>query len=105
MECVGTATSMGTAYGIAAVGSTVGAVGVPRDVTLPITTMIFRNIGFSGGVAPARKYIPDLLPDVLSGAINPGRVFDYETSLEDVHAAYQATDERRAIKSLVRIGH
>lgn len=103
MECVGTGQSMDTAYGIAAVGATVGAVGVPHDVTLPVNTMIFRNVGFSGGVAPARRYIPELLPDVLSGAISPGRVFDYEVDLDHVADAYQAMDERRAIKSLIRI--
>ncbi|WP_415108659.1 zinc-binding dehydrogenase [Propioniciclava sp.] len=103
MECVGTGQSMDTAYKIAAVGSTVGSVGVPHDVTLPVSTMIFRNLGFSGGVAPARKYIPDLLPDVLSGAINPGLVFDFETDLNHVADAYRAMDERRAIKSLVRM--
>lgn len=104
MECVGTGQSMDTAYGIAAVGSIVGAVGVPHDVTLPVSRMIFRNTGFAGGVAPARRYIPELLPDVLSGAIDPGRVFDYETKLDHVLDAYHAMDERRAIKSLVRIG-
>lgn len=103
MECVGTSQSMETAYGIAAIGSTVGAVGVPHDVTLPVTTMVFRNLGFAGGVAPSRKYIPELLPDVLASTINPGRVFDYETDLDHVLDAYQAMDERRAIKSLIRI--
>ena len=57
-----------------------------------------------GGVAPAGVYIPDLLDDVLAGRINPGRVFDYETDLEHVAEAYAAMDERRAIKSLVRVG-
>ena len=55
-------------------------------------------------MAPARWYIPELLDDVLSGAINPGRVFDYETSLDGIADAYAAMDERRAIKSLVRVG-
>ena len=54
---------------------------------------------------PSERTSPELLPDVLSGAINPGRVFDYETDLDGVIDAYQAMDERRAIKSLVRIGH
>jgi len=103
MECVGTGQSMDTAFGVAAVGSIVGAVGVPHDVVVPITSMIFRNIGLRGGVAPARKYIPELLPDVLTGTINPGKVFDHETELDHVLDAYQAMDERRAIKSLVRI--
>ena len=66
--------------------------------------MIFRNIGLRGGVAPARKYIPELLPDVLDGTINPGRVFDYQTDLDNVLDAYRAMDERRAIKSVVRMG-
>jgi threonine dehydrogenase-like Zn-dependent dehydrogenase len=54
-------------------------------------------------VAPARTYIPELLDDVLEGRINPGRVFDFETDLDHVAEAYKAMDERRAIKSLIRI--
>jgi len=104
MECVGTGESMTTAFGVAAVGSVVGAVGVPHGVVVPIDTMIFRNIGLRGGVAPARKYIPELLPDVLDGTVNPGRVFDYQTDLDNVLDAYRAMDERRAIKSVVRMG-
>ena len=58
----------------------------------------------SGGPAPARAYIPELLDDVLEGRIDPGRVLDYETDLEGIADAYAAMDERRAIKSLVRVG-
>ena len=50
-----------------------------------------------------RAYLPELLDDVLAGRINPGRVFDFETDLEHVADAYAAMDERRAIKSLVRV--
>jgi threonine dehydrogenase-like Zn-dependent dehydrogenase len=82
----------------------VGAVGAPHDVEVPIDTVIFRNVGLRGGVAPARKYIPELLDAVLAGDINPGRVFDFETVLEHVVDAYDAMDQRRAIKSLVRVG-
>jgi Zn-dependent alcohol dehydrogenase len=57
-----------------------------------------------GGPAPAPAYIPELLDDVLEGHINPGRVLDYETDLERIGDAYAAMDERRAIKSLVRVG-
>jgi hypothetical protein len=49
-------------------------------------------------------YIPELLDDVLKGRIDPGRVFDFETNLEGIAAAYAAIHERRAIKSLVRVG-
>ncbi len=104
LECVGTGESMATAFSIARPGSMVGAVGVPHDVEVPIETVILRNIGLRGGVAPVRRYIPELLEDVLEGRINPGLVFDFETDLNGITEAYAAMDERRAIKSLVRIG-
>jgi len=104
LECVGTGQSMATAFGIARPGSIVGAVGAPHGVEVPIDTLIFRNIGLRGGVAPARRYIPELLDDVLEGRIHPGRVFDFETNLDGIAEAYAAMDERRAIKSLVTVG-
>ena len=103
LECVGTGQSLATAMGIARPGSVVGVVGVPHGVENPMETVIFRNLGLRGGVAPARTYIPELLDDVLDGRINPGRVFDFETDLDHVAEAYKAMDERRAIKSLLRI--
>ena len=104
LECVGTGQSMATAFAIARPGSIVGAIGAPHDVEVPIDTVIFRNVGLRGGVSPVRRYIPDLLDDVLEGRINPGRAFDYETHLDGVPEAYAAMDERRAIKALIRIG-
>jgi hypothetical protein len=104
LECVGTGQAMQTALAIARPGSMVGYVGVPHGVELPIGEMFFRNKGVRGGSAPARAYIPELLDDVLDGRINPGRVLDYETDLEGIADAYAAMDERRAIKSLVRVG-
>jgi threonine dehydrogenase-like Zn-dependent dehydrogenase len=104
LECVGTDSSMETAFGVARVGSVVGAVGAPHDVVVPINTVIFKNIGLRGGVSPARRYIPELLPDVLDGSICPGRVFDYATDLDGVRDAYEAMDERRAVKAMLRIG-
>lgn len=103
MECVGTAESIATAFGIAKAGSTVGVVGVPHG-SLPFEDVFYHNIGWKGGPAPARVYIPELLDDVLAGTINPGRVFDYETDLDGIPEAYAAMDERRAIKSLIRVG-
>ena len=104
LECVGTGQAMQTALSIARPGSMVGYVGVPHGVELPIGEMFIRNKGVRGGSAPARAYIPELLDDVLEGRINPGRVLDYETDLEGIGDAYAAMDERRAIKSLVRVG-
>ena len=103
LECVGTGQSISTAFAVARPGSTVGIVGVPHG-QVPFTETFFRNTGWRGGPAPARIYIPELLGDVLDGTINPGLVFDFETDLDHVAAAYQAMDERRAIKSLIRVG-
>lgn len=105
LECVGTGQSVTTALAIARPGSTVGVVGAPHGVDAPImATVVYRNVGLRGGVAPARAYIPELLDDVLQGRIDPGRVFDFETDLEGIAEAYAAMDERRAVKSLVRVG-
>ncbi len=104
LECVGTGQSMQTAISIARPGSMVGYVGVPHGVKLPIGDMFFRNVGVRSGSAPVRAYIPELLPDVLQERINPGRVFDFATDLDGVAEAYEAMDERRAIKSLLRVG-
>jgi threonine dehydrogenase-like Zn-dependent dehydrogenase len=69
---------------------------------LPIRTLFGSNVGVNGGVAPVRHYMEELLPEVLSGAINPGQVFDLELPLAEAAEAYAAMDERRAIKVLVR---
>jgi threonine dehydrogenase-like Zn-dependent dehydrogenase len=103
LECVGTAQSIATAGAIARPGSTIGIVGVPHG-GVPFADTFFRNVGWRGGPAPARIYIPELLSDVLAGSINPGLVFNYETDLEHSADAYGAMDERRAIKSLIRVG-
>ncbi len=104
LECVGTGQAIDTAFSIARPGSMVGYVGIPHGVELPLQEMFFRNKGLLGGTTPVRAYIPELLDDVLGGRINPGRVLDFETDLDHIADAYAAMDERRAIKSLVRVG-
>jgi threonine dehydrogenase-like Zn-dependent dehydrogenase len=104
LECVGTGQSMQTALSIARPGSVVGYVGVPHGVELPVEALFYRNKGVRGGPAPARAYIPALLEDVLDGRIEPGRVFDFATDLDGVGEAYAAMDERRSIKSMLRVG-
>ena len=103
-ECVGTAASWETALDLVRPGGTVGWVGVPHDVKdgLPIWKLFGRNISVRGGVAPARAYLPELLPEVLSGALDPGPIFTQTVSLDDIAAGYRAMDERRAVKVLVR---
>jgi threonine dehydrogenase-like Zn-dependent dehydrogenase len=101
VECVGTAGSFDTALQLARPGSTVGYVGLPHGVTLDLARLFGRNIGIAGGVAPARKYIPELLPEVLSGAVEPGAVFTSTLTLDEAPLAYQLMDERRTIKVLL----
>ena len=102
LECVGTDESMKTAFAIARPGSTVGFVGVPHGVELPVRRMFQKNVGLAGGVAPVRRYLPELLEKVLDKTIDPGRVFDLTLPMEQSAEAYRAMDERRAVKVLLQ---
>jgi threonine dehydrogenase-like Zn-dependent dehydrogenase len=78
-------------------------VGVPHYDAIPATQPAFyRNISVGGGPAPVRAYIDELLPDILDGAIDPGRVFDSEVGLEAVPQGYRDMDQRRSIKVMVK---
>ncbi|MDP3892223.1 zinc-binding dehydrogenase, partial [Nocardioides sp.] len=101
LECVGTDDAIKTAFRVARPGATVGFVGVPHGVTLPVGAMFGRNVGLAGGMAPVRAYLPDLLQRVWTGAIEPGLVFDLTLPLDEVAEGYRAMDERRAIKVLL----
>ena len=102
LECVGTDDSMRMAFAAARPGSRVGFVGVPHGVSVPVDRMFAKNVGLAGGVAPVRRYLPELLDLVTSGAVNPGLVFDSVMPLADVAEGYRAMDERRAIKVLLQ---
>jgi threonine dehydrogenase-like Zn-dependent dehydrogenase len=102
LECVGLEQSMLTAVSIARPGGAVGRVGVPQDEAMPASQPAFyNNITVSGGPAPARAYIEELLPDILEGRIEPGRVLDRVVGLDEVPDGYRAMDEREAIKVMV----
>jgi threonine dehydrogenase-like Zn-dependent dehydrogenase len=102
LECVGYAQAVETAIGIARPGGAVGRVGVPQDQTLPASLpAFFGNITVGGGPAPVRAYIEELLPDVLEGRIDPGRVLDRTVGLDGVPDGYRAMDDREAIKVMV----
>ena len=91
-----------TALSIARPGGAVGRVGVPQEDSLPAARPTFYdNITISGGPAPARAYIEELLPDVLEGRIEPGRVFNRVARLDEVPDGYRAMNERQAIKVLI----
>jgi threonine dehydrogenase-like Zn-dependent dehydrogenase len=104
LECVGHDVSMTTALGIARPGGAVGRVGLPQHEAIPTTLKtFFDNVSVAGGPAPARAYIEELMPDVLEGMIEPGRVFDRVTDLDGVPDGYRAMNEREAIKVMVEL--
>jgi len=102
LECVGTKESMRQAFATVRPGGTVGYVGVPHGVEVPIREMFGGNKNLAGGVAPVRAYLPELMADVLDGSLRPGAVFDTELALDDVAEGYAAMHERRAVKVLLR---
>ena len=102
LECVCLTESMRTAISITRPGGAVGRVGVPQDETMPASQPAFyNNITVSGGPAPVRAYMEELLPDIMEGKIEPGRVFDRNVNLDDVPDGYRAMDQRLAIKVMV----
>jgi threonine dehydrogenase-like Zn-dependent dehydrogenase len=102
LECVGYEESTITALSVARPGGAVGRVGVPQDATVPrASETFFKNVSIGGGPAPVRAYIDELLPDVLEGRIEPGRVFDRVTNLDGVPAGYRAMNDREAIKVMI----
>jgi threonine dehydrogenase-like Zn-dependent dehydrogenase len=103
LECVGTQASMDQAMGCCRPGGSIGFVGVPHEVTFTGQGLFFAQKRLFGGPAPVRRYLPDLIDKVLQQEIQPGRVFDLELPLADVAEGYRAMDERRAIKTLLRV--
>jgi threonine dehydrogenase-like Zn-dependent dehydrogenase len=102
LECVGYEEATVTALSIVRPGGAVGRVGVPQEDSIPEgVSTFFDNVAISGGPAPARAYIEELLPDVLDGRIEPGRVFDRVIGLDEVPDGYRAMEDREAIKVLV----
>ena len=104
LECVGYEQSTLTALSIVRAGGAVGRVGVPQDATIPAAVRtFFDNVTIAGGPAPVRAYIAELLPDVLEGRIQPGRVFDRVTTLDGVPDGYRAMNDREAIKVMIEL--
>jgi len=102
LECVGLDQSVETAIEIARPGGAVGRVGVPHYEGIPGAQQTFyKNVTVGGGPAPVRAYIEELLPDILEGRIEPGRVFDRSIGLDGVPDGYRAMNERKSIKVLV----
>ena len=103
LECVGLVEAIESAFAVVRDGGTVSRVGAPQYDDVPMPFPVFmRNVTLTGGVAPARAYIDELLPDVLEGRIEPGKVFDLTVGLDDIASGYKAMADRTALKVLVR---
>ena len=103
LECVGLKDAIVQSFGVVRDGGTISRVGAPQFAEVPFGFGDFmRNITLTGGVAPARAYIEELLPHILDGSIRPGRVFDRTLALEDIADGYRAMNDREALKVLIR---
>jgi len=103
LECVGLGQAMETAVEIARPGGAIGRVGVPQDPAMPASQPAFyHNVTVGGGPAPVRAYIRELLPDILEGRIQPGRVFDRVVDLNGVPRGYRDMNDRKSLKVMVR---
>ena len=105
VEAVGHEGAYEQAIKIVRAGGMIGRVGVPqfRGTPAGFHRLFWKNAGLTGGPAPARAYIEPLLPAILDGSVNPGRVFDRTVPLEQVPEAYRAMDDRSALKVLVAV--
>jgi threonine dehydrogenase-like Zn-dependent dehydrogenase len=103
LEAVGYKEAYEQALGVVRPGGVISRVGVPQYDEGPIGWGMFgRNLTLTGGPAPVRAYMDQLLPDVLDGKVEPGKVFDRSVSLDEVPDGYRAMDRREALKVLVR---
>jgi hypothetical protein len=54
-----------------------------------------------GGLAPVRRFVPELIDLIRNAQTHFGKVFDLQLPREQDATGYQATDQREAIKVLV----
>lgn len=102
IEAVGTHESMMQAIRATRPGGHIGYVGVSHGVELPGRGLFFSAVHLHGGPAPVRRFLPDLIDRIMNRQIDPGKVFDLQLPLGQAAEGYQAMDERRAIKPLLR---
>jgi threonine dehydrogenase-like Zn-dependent dehydrogenase len=103
LECVGLRQAVETALEVARAGGAVGWVGVPEDENVRAGIAFWKNVSIAGGPAPARAYIEELLPDVLEGRIEPGRVFDRTGPLDEVPDGYRLMNDREVLKFQITV--
>jgi Aldo/keto reductase family/Zinc-binding dehydrogenase len=104
IEAVGHMPAYEQAVGVVRPGGVISRVGVPQYDNAPVGfgSLFGSNITLTGGPAPARAYIRTLMPGILAGQVNPGRVFDRELTLDQIPERYKEMDSRQALKVLIR---
>lgn len=103
VDAVGEQTALDTGLGLCADGGTLSLVGGPHGAVDPMACFL-RNISLSGGLAPARAYLPHLVEQVVAGTLDPSPIFDHTVALADVGKGYALMAERTATKVLVSVG-
>ncbi|WP_350347625.1 alcohol dehydrogenase catalytic domain-containing protein [Agromyces sp. G08B096] len=102
-ECAGTQSALDLALDVVRPGGTIGSVGVPNGVErVDLLRFFRRNVALRAGVAPARRYLDDLLGDVLAGRLDPSPILSAEFPLDRIGDAYASMDARQAVKAAVR---
>jgi threonine dehydrogenase-like Zn-dependent dehydrogenase len=102
VEAVGTQESMMQAISSTRPGGNVGFVGVGHEVAVPGMDLFWSLVHLHGGPAPVRRFLPELIDLIWKREIDPGKVFDLELPLDQAAEGYDAMDQRRAIKALLR---
>ncbi|WP_040765715.1 zinc-dependent alcohol dehydrogenase family protein [Tsukamurella sp. 1534] len=104
LEAVGHMPAYEQAFGVVRPGGVISRVGVPQYEAAPVgfSSLFGGNIRLAGGPAPVRAYIEELMPDILDGTIEPGRVFDAATDIDGVPGGYRDMDDRTSLKVLIR---
>jgi threonine dehydrogenase-like Zn-dependent dehydrogenase len=102
VEAVGTQESMMQAIRATRPGGHVGFVGVAHDVAVPGMDLFWSLVHLHGGPAPVRRFLPELIELIWNRQIDPGKVFDLELPLAQAAEGYEAMNQRRAIKVLLR---
>ncbi len=104
LEAVGHMPAYDQAVGVVRPGGIISRVGVPQyeDGPIGFGSLFRHNIKLTGGPAPVRAYIEELLPDILNGTIEPGKAFDVTTDMDGIPQGYKDMDERSSLKVLIK---
>jgi len=104
IDAVGAMPAYEQAFGVVRPGGVISRVGVPQyeDAPIGFGSLFRHNIRLAGGPAPVRAYIEELMPDILDGRIEPGKVLDVTTDLDGVPAGYQDMADRTSLKVLIK---